>query len=245
MDKKQIVVYWAPAFKASDNSVNWSLLYSEPSSLFVDLNKNRRKETKAEDNFLSCPASSSRFRNTYMFKNTVESSYKFDGPTGQTEVLGDKGIFASIIRPPSIKDNILIKLSLNWIFFTEEESLSIHLNPPYFSGATHLQYGALCPGGFDIGKWFRVTSTEINLWEGVNEFKLKEDEPIFYAEFISDSPIVLKKFVLTDELLDLAYSSRVSTSHMGKWLPLSARYKQFKRSRHKELILKKIKENLI
>lgn len=243
MINKEKIVYWAPAFGSETDKTNWNMLYSEPVQLFKDLNEKRDSNVLSQDNYLSCPASNIRLRNTYIFKNQLKTHIKIENglPVPQSEHY----IKTDIIRGPSLKNNTMINLSLNWIFFTEEESLQIHANPPFFSNANHLRYGAFCPGGFDIGKWFRPIATEINLWENINEFVLEEDEPIFYIEFLTNEPIVLKRFVYNDRLRSLAEASMKSSSIMGKWLPLNKRYEHLKKTRGKEIILKEIKENLL
>lgn len=240
-----IIVYWAPYYvpsPADTESFNWNLLYSDPVQLYKDLNAKRELSTPIENNMLSCPAVSGRYRNTYVFKNTLKTHYMFKNnePVPQN----NNYINMSIIRNPSIKDNMMVKLHLSWIFLTEEDSLIAHLNPPYFSNAKHAKYGAICSGGFDIGKWFRPMATEFNLWTNVKEFCLEDEEPIMYVEFISDRPVVLKRFNMSPELHSFAKANVNSVKLMGAWLPLKKRYDHFKRSRGKEIVVKEIKNNL-
>ena len=240
-----IIVYWAPYYTGGSDQLedtNWNLLYSDPVQVYKSLNEKRERSTPARSNMLSCPASSSRFKNTYMFKNTLKTHYLFKNnePTPQN----DPYIQMSIIRPPSLKNNMMVKLHLSWIFFTEEDSLIAHLNPPYFDKVNHSKYGVICTGGFDVGKWFRPMATEFNLWANVKEFCLEDEEPIMYVEFISDRPVILKRFYMSPELHSFAKSSTDSVKVMGAWLPLKKRYEQFKRSSGKEFILKEVKKNL-
>jgi hypothetical protein len=241
-----IVVYWAPRYTAGageKENINWNLLYSDPVQLYKDLSSKRDLSTNARDNILSCPAASSRFRNTYVFKNTLKTHYSFKNnePTPQNE----NHILMSIIRPPSLKDNMMVKFHMSWMLFTEEEELMTHINPPYFSNAKHNKYGAVVSGGFDIGKWFRPIATEFNLWTNIKEFSIEDEEPILYVEFLSDRPVILKRFYMSPELHSFAESNLYSVGLMGEWLPLKKRYEQFKRSRGKEIILKEIKKNLL
>ena len=49
----------------------------------------------------------------------------------------------------------------------------------------HMQYGAVTPGQFNIGKWFRPIQTEINLWENINTFSINKDEPLAFINFLT------------------------------------------------------------
>lgn len=241
-----LVVYWAPYYVPSldeKDNLNWNLLYSDPVQLHKELSINRETSTEARDNILSCPAVSSRFKNTYVFKNTLKTHYSFKN--NEPIPLNKNHISMSIVRPPSIKSNLMVKFHMSWVFFTEEDGLTAHLNPPYFSNGAYSKYGVITSGGFDIGKWFRPMATEFNLWANVKEFCIEDEEPVMYVEFLSDRPVVLKRFYMSSELHAFANSNLYSVGLMGEWLPLKKRYEQFKRSRGKEIIIKEIKKNLL
>lgn len=238
-----IVVYWSPYYSKDTSNENWNILYSEPVQLYKELNDRRETSTPAKSNILSCPASSTRFKNTYIFKNTLTTHYLFKN--GESLSQNKNYINMSIVRPPSIKNNLMVALRMNWVFFTDEDSLTMHLNPPYFNKYSYSDYGVLCSGGFDIGKWFRPIALEFNLWDNVKEFKVLDEEPLFYVEFITDRPVILKRFYMSDEVRSFVTASTISVKTMGEWLPLKKRYEQFKRTKSKEIILKEIKSNLI
>jgi hypothetical protein len=240
---KPIVIYWSPDYSKDTSNENWNILYSEPVQLYKELNDKREISTPAKSNILSCPASSTRFKNIYIFKNTLTTHYLFKN--GEPVPQSKNYINMSIVRPPSIKNNLMVALRMNWVFFTEEDSLTMHLNPPYFNKYLYSDYGVLCSGGFDIGKWFRPIALEFNLWDNVKEFKILDEEPLFYVEFISDRPVILKRFYMSDELRSFSNSGALAVKTMGEWLPLKKRYEQFKRTKSKEIILKEIKNNLI
>jgi hypothetical protein len=74
---------------------------------------------------------------------------------------------------------------------------------------------------------------------------LKEDEPLFYVEFLTDRPIILKRFVTTAKLMDYATACSTSPFKIEKNVPLISRYKRFKSARMNSLVLNEIKKNLI
>lgn len=245
MEKEQIKVYWSPIWD-DPSGTNWNLLYQEPEQLYKHFNKNRatNKESNGGSNMLSCPAVSNKFKQTYMFTNPTESHLYIDDNMN-VSYLSETSIGGKIQRSPSLKDNLMLRYFLGWAFFTEEDSLEINITSPYFHKPQYLNYGAIIPGSFDIGKWFRPFNSEFNLWNDINEFKVEENEPLFYVEFMTDRPIVLQRFINTDSIHKLAFAGADISNTMGRFKPLVKRYEQFAASRNKELILKEIKNNLI
>jgi len=73
-NKEYLNIYWAPLSDQENN--DWSLMYSEPVTLFSYMSKNKI-ESKA-DKFFSCPAVKGLTQNTYIFTNTIESEYLYD-----------------------------------------------------------------------------------------------------------------------------------------------------------------------
>jgi len=82
------------------------------------------------------------------------------------------------------------------------------------------------------------------MWNNKGNFVLEEDEPIFYAKFITDKKIKLNRFTLTEKLFNYADHCSNSPVTMKSNIPLSERYRRFKESKMNNLILKEIKENL-
>jgi hypothetical protein len=244
-DKEPIVIYWSPIWD-DPSGTNWNLLYQEPEQLFKHFNKNRltNKEANDSSNMLNCPAISNKFKQTYMFLNPTDSHLYIEDDMN-ISYLSSTSIGGKIQRGSSFKDNIILRYFLGWSFFTEEDSLEMNITAPYFHRPKYLNYGAIIPGSFDIGKWFRPYNAEFNLWNGVNEFKAEEGEPLFYVEFMTDRPIILKRFINTDSIHKLAWASADISNTMGRFKPLVKRYEQFAASRNKELVLKEIKNNLL
>jgi hypothetical protein len=91
-NKESVNVYWSENFNIND--VNWSFLYQKPTSLFSDLNKNKENHNL---NFLSCPAISSKFKKTLVFKNSLLSSYVYNlesiTPTSNNYLYSEKLFF--------------------------------------------------------------------------------------------------------------------------------------------------------
>ncbi len=109
----------------------------------------------------------------------------------------------------------------------------------------YMNYGTSVPGAFDISKWFRPHVFEVQMWEKAGTFKIKEGEPLFTVEFITDRPIVFKKFAMSEALVKYADSCVDSHKFFGRWLGLPKKYKIFQDTKMDKLILKEIKNNLV
>jgi hypothetical protein len=83
------------------------------------------------------------------------------------------------------------------------------------------------------------------MWGNSGELIIKEDEPIFYVEFLTNKKIKLVRFKYTKKLMTYAQHCVDAPPIFGNNLPLVKRYKKFKESRMRDLVLKEIKENII
>ena len=150
---------------------------------------------------------------------------------------------AIIKRQPQLENQILFEYDYPILFFADQ-SLEIQYTAPYYLQANHLQYGAVTPGQFNIGKWFRPIQTEINLWENVNEFTIEKSEPLSFINFLTDKKINFKMFHMSEDLAKIM--NVCSTSSVWEMnIPLISRYARFHESKMIEKTLTKIKENLV
>jgi hypothetical protein len=108
-----------------------------------------------------------------------------------------------------------------------------------------MNYGTSVPGAFDISQWFRPHVFEVQMWDQVGTFIVKEGEPLFTIEFITNRPIVLKKFAMSEALVKYSDSCVDSYKFFGQWIGLAKKYKIFKNTKMDKLILKEIKNNLV
>ena len=76
------------------------------------------------------------------------------------------------------------------------------------------------------------------------KFTIKEDEPLCYFSFGTDRPIEFIRFKMNDELKSYSIACSSSTT-WNSWIPLADRYKKFKDSRMKSLILKQIERSIV
>jgi hypothetical protein len=249
MSKENINVYWAPDYRGSE--MDWSFLYPRPKKILTSLLQQKKNDHinisffDSDASYLGCPAISSKFNNTYVFYNTLKSSYdyNFEDDNLIVERKGETGLDYTIRHTPSIKAGPVIEFSLSYIMFADKP-LTATFTAPYFHPAGYTKYGSAVPGEFDIGQWFRPYLFEVQLWKNKGELVL-EEEPIFYTSFPSDAKITLHRFNLTEKLRSYSNAGIGGNRTFGKGQTLISRYKRFKDVGMREKILTEISQNLI
>lgn len=234
-------IYWAPLFNNSHK--DWSFLYQKPQTLFNDLGNDVIKDKGENALFFSCPAISNKFTKTYVFKSSMDSSYKYNEQA--IEPTTRSWIHAEYVRTPTLKAGPLINFNLDYIFFAEEP-VDAYFTPPFFHKPQYTNYGSVIPGEFDIGKWFRPYTFEVQTWSTSGEFHIKKDEPLFYVEFKTNKKINLQMFSVNDQIIKYTDACVNATTLLG--LPRSSlidRYKLFKNIGMREKILLEIRKNIL
>ena len=250
MKKDPLVIYWSPDSSATTELLGeFNLLYPEPENVYSSLVR-RMPDSKNErslQTYMSCPAASARLKNMWVFKAPFDMEYGFDFTdidNPQVWVISDGYFNATVNRKSVIKDAAIITFQIKHLFFAEE-SVSPLFGPPVMFRPQYMNYGTSVPGTFDISKWFRPHVFEVQMWEKAGTFKIKEGEPLFTMEIVTDRPIVLKKFQMTEALVNYASSCVDSYKFFGQWLGLPKKYKIFTDTKMDKLVLKEIKNNLV
>jgi hypothetical protein len=233
---KNAVVYWSPYW---EDFKSWNLLYKEPESLMKRLNKKKASDMP-KSNFLRCPAYIDTFKNTYVVNSTLKADYEIS----KGKLTKSEGYYANFQHSPTLENQMLLFVAMGWLFFTEEESLIMQVTPPYFEKTNHSNFGAVMPGQYDIGQWFRPLNLEFILWENVNKLTIEENEPLVYFNFETSKKVELKRFDTNATLNGLAVHMS-SFSDLQPVRSLADRYKLFKQTRTKDIILREIKKNVL
>lgn len=243
-NKNPINVYWSTE-TLGEPDIDWTFLYPKPNTVFSELIK-ERQDVKDTESYFFCPAVSSKFKKTLIFKNSVNSFYEFGKNEEDFYIkeTPDTFIHAQYVRKPSIINKPTFAFNLCYSFFADD-SLDVSFTPPYFHKPQYLQSGSIIPGEFNVGKWFRPYICEIQMWEETGNFSLNAGEPLFYAEFKTDRPINFYRFNYSDSLVKYQTANIRSSSFFGPFQTLSKRYENFKQVGYKEKILTEIKKNLV
>jgi hypothetical protein len=252
---QEVVVWWSPndhprgslytEHGVTRERLDWNMLFPEPEPVFPELAKKRNKFVE-DNSYIRCPAVQTGMKNLFVTRSPLPTKIGIvvneEGEVNQ-EIESDNYEQPHwwIARAPSVQNNILLHSYMSYFFFPEEP-LGISLTAPFFHQAPHLQYGAIVPGMFDFGSWFRPANLEFNLWEGVRNFEVGEGEPVAYWQFHTNKRIVFKRFFLSKELKSFG----VNAANASRWLPgktLQDRYKMFHASKMREQVLAQIKKN--
>jgi hypothetical protein len=241
-NKEPIVVYWAP------NVMYWNLFYPDPKNLFESLVEQKNND-RGNNTFFSCPAFGNKTKNTYVYHFPMDVEYEWDFSNKENKIfkpVNDKNPFIgfNISRPATINNSPQIELNLFYLFFCEEP-LEATFSAPYFSKPNYTKYGSVTPGTMDIGQWFRPYTTEMTLWDEKGTINFKNEEPLFYVEFLTDRPVILKRFNTTEKILECAQACSRSATEWSARIPLIDRYKRFNDSKMNKIIIKEIKDNLL
>jgi len=250
-NKDPIIVYWAPHSIADEGMVgNWNMMYHEPTNLFKHWTQfDIKTDGNRNDSFIKCPAFKNLTKNMYSWPWPFDSSYSYEAGVGgskQIEVVPTSSAFISAMPPrdQSMTTGPSVEFAYKIHIFAEEP-LEVMLTGSYLQKTEYQKYGFLASGQFDIGQWFRTINVEVQLYGNKGEIHFKKDEPIFYLNFVTNRKVILKRFELTNEIE--TYSRKcIDAKHIfGYKLPLSESYSIFNKSRTRDILLKKIKENLI
>lgn len=240
MLKNNLVIYWASEDGLYNNSSSdWCLLSKPIVSLYSMLAENI--SVGNHETFFKCPSVKNLMKQTFVIKSSMDSSYEFIDNTITTK--SRNGISVNIEHKESVKNNKLFVFFQPSYFFCEED-LEMTLTAPFFNKSPHLQYGAIVPGTINIGSWFRCINIEFNLWENINNFIVKENEPIAYIRFNTDKNIILKQFKMNEKLTRISRVCSTSSS-WEKNVPLIKRYSRFKESKTNVFVLNEIKKQLL
>lgn len=233
-------VYWSSVM---NSDLDLSITYEEPTSLIHELAMNKNK-SNPDDNLLRCPAVTDLAKNLFVVKNPIKTSASFIIEDGSvSSAMESKGGRWFVNRPPSFNNQLLAAYDYSLIFFAEED-VEVMTTSPYFSKTPHRAWGAIVPGMFNVGAWFRPINLEFNVWAGIKSVYLEEGEHIAYIKFFTDKNVVLKRFSMTPELQIQAKAC----SSAGSWepkVPLVKRYQRFKNSKRNKFVLENIKNNLL
>ena len=249
MKKDTLTVYWAPHSTPTEDGIgNWNMLYEEPQSLFKYWTQFGIKD-EPEASMIQCPAFQNLSKNTYVFNSPIDTSYSFNAPSTighQIELKPEtkEYIAAFIPRNQTMSVGPNMELSLRLHMFAEEP-LEVMLTGPYLHKTEYTKSGVLTSGQFDIGQWFRPINCEIQLFGQSGQIDFKKDEPLFYVKFLTNKKIELKRFELTPELDTYAKKCIGAKIIFGLRKPLNFYYDKFMKTRTRDIVLKKIKENLI
>ena len=225
---------------------DWTYLYQKPETLFTLMYKDRIKTENGKVTYFSCPAMADKMKKILVFKNTIPGSVAYDFRDGKKDFtpLTKEHVNLFTERDPIINAGPTLSFGMQYYLFSDE-SMPVYFTPPFFQKPAYTQDATILPGEFDIGNWFRPYNFEVQTWSDHGIITLKENEPIFYAEFKTDKKIKLQRFTMTKNIEKLVEANVNSWQQFGRGQSLLQRYNRFRNHGMREKVLTEIKKNLV
>lgn len=188
-----------------------------------------------------CPAFNDNLKNLYAIRSLYDYEFCMNNghlsSTNYTQEFYDDHV---LIRSYEKK---FFSFKNSYIFFTDAPSLKTTFYEfPYLEDNNVTQRCIPVAGQFDIGKWFRGTEFAFYLKQGYDSFKIERGEIYSYVRFHTDEKINLVEFQYSDKLKQYNQERFEAISKMPRLKKLENYYKML---RHKRLIVKEIKENIL
>jgi hypothetical protein len=229
-----IIVYWACL------EDQW-MLAKEPesvSSIFYKKGLSDKNNPHTSMNY--CPAFNKNLHNLYALRSLYDYDFSVVDNGLQSKYY-DQKFFDDHVQVRSLETKFF-SFRNRFIFFTPEKSLNVTFyEHPYLEDNNVSNRCMIVTGQFDIGKWFRNTEFAFYLKKEFNTFKIERDEIFSYIRFHTDQKIIFKQFRYNDNFASFNHDG-FKLNFYGYMKTLENYYKNFK---NKNLILKKIKENLV
>jgi len=234
-----ITIYWG----VPDLSNFTGLRHTTPVSLLQHHLKDKNLETI---DYNKCPAFRKSLENIYCGMASVPFTLNFNEQGLYLNDPSQGELFNKLVVVRSIQDRIF-SWNTRHIFFTDTESLDMTLYAPHMEDNDFTNNTTLVSGVFDIGKWFRPAESTFIVKSGNRTVTINENDPLYYLKFHTEEKIQFKRFICTPEIYSYASLSVQSRKyHPNTATTLDWYYNIFgKHKKFKNLILKKIKENLI
>jgi len=227
---KTKIVYWG----VFDNYAQTSLFDLEPKSLIKDFSESQKN--LKDNNYVACPAFREKHRNTFM------SYIPYDLAFGYKDGVYHRNRDQITLRDGLYDNSHAFDLNLLRIFYSEDPQI-LEVSPAYLHKTSYYSMGHPASGAFDIGKWFRPSAPNFQLWSGVTEFSALEGEPHMYFNFPNKNTVQLKQFYVSDKLREISDGNVSFKLYLPKQ-NFNSLYSRFLKSNQKKIIIEEIKKNL-
>jgi hypothetical protein len=242
-----LTVYWAPAnYMPSQQSM--AMLYRKPEKVFTNLH-----QEKIPGSLMSqCPAVKDTLDNVFVFKSAIDDEFDIPDHCFEREPSIDENPRLNVDsiagmyheRPTSFPDQIDVIYNLGWLFFASEPVVA-RFTAPYFPTHTPMEGARLSPGEFNIGKWYRSWNLDYHIPKTTRKFSIKEDDPLFFLEIMTNKKVVFKRYTFNESLLALTREATNSPNMYGRHKTLDYRYDMAAKSLMPEMVLAEIRKNLV
>jgi len=152
-------------------------------------------KVEARGLFLQCTAVQDFHVNAFTVYSPFSVKFKFDRANNKIDSFGD-----SIINTAKYGEDGSVELQLfPQYVFRASESVVMQLLPPLLT--TCRSDAFVTPGEFDISRWYRPLNSAFIIPANVDEFEIKEGEPLFSLRFVTpnNEPVKLVRQAMSEE----------------------------------------------
>lgn len=235
-----VIVYWA-YFAIPERNTFASLMSNPPVPVLKTLPKLGYKDAPGR-NYISCKALSNLYKNTFLVTSPIDANIYINHQDDMCFAVGENSIFFNP-KTKAFEDMSRVDLDFSYIFFAEE-SLEMVQTPTFLHKTNFSENAYVASGSFDISKWFRPIEPAFIFWKDRSELVLKKDDPLFYVDFRTNKKVILKRFNITAEILEIVRGS-LAYRDANPMSSLQDLYKRFTDSKRNKKVAQIIKENLI
>lgn len=225
-----------------------AMLYRKPENVYTNLHRE-----KIPGSLMSqCPAARNTLDNVFVFRSAIDDEFEIPDYYFENEpdpaksprmnVKSIAGMYHE--RPSSFPDQIDVIYNLSWLFFSSEPVVA-RFTAPYFPAVSPMEGARMSPGEFNIGKWYRSWNLDYHIPKTTRKFSVKEDDPLFFLEIMTDKKVVFKRYMFNENLLALTKETSNSPNIYGRNKTLDYRYQHSEQSMMPEMVLSEIRKNVV
>lgn len=176
----------------------------------------------ARGEYLKCVAMQDFHVNCFTVYSPFSAKFKFDRANNKIDMFGDNNLNTARYNEDG---DVELQLFPQYVFRSTKPVL-VQLLPPMLT--TPIQNAFVVPGEFDISRWLRPLNTAFIVPKHVEEFEIKEGDPLFSVRFVTSNnePVKLTRQALAGDEIALAKAC-TNITYVKLGFSLSALYELF------------------
>lgn len=200
----------------------------------------------------SCPATREYFKNVFTMLSPIDYPLDISDTGALSTTHYDQNMFNDVITMRE-RENRLYSIKFNDIFISEESCL-MELTGAHSVMNTFSTNTVVCPGKYDIGKWFRPVEAAFFVDKNVHRLDIKRGDPTAFIKFDTEEQINIKPVYPTPEIQGMLHElmnlkTFTNVTHIvnrSKIInSLQYYYDLLTTNRYKDRLIKLLQENLL
>lgn len=234
-------VYWSTIYPA-EVYADYNMLYRAPHPIIPDVIDQRGSENPHD--FFACPAFHLHSQNMFVVRGILDANVAVR-PDGFAPLDDKSQLSAQLFSymHPTRKGFRTVLFDHRMLFFAAEP-LTIATYPAYLHHGDPQTKMHYIPAAFDISQWLRPLQGTYEVREDVTQFRIRQEDALYYAKFETTEKVTLRRFQMTPELAAIAHGC----VHYKLFRPQSSLnkvYEAFTQSKQDKRVLKLIQDNVL